>query len=146
MLDDIFTYLHASSLQRLGTNFGHTFHMSKSSVIIFNRWSPHTICHTYLDVDFSPACWKPSVPGDIFYLLASLFELLVPLKNTCATRCYLQTLYEASFHGIVTDSSPAGLKTLVYLLLGVHSLFLSAHSWTTRKRRGLNMWKKMQWL
>ena len=34
-----------------------------------------------VDVDFSPACWRPRAPGVICHLLAPLFQPLVPFKT-----------------------------------------------------------------
>ena len=44
-----------------------------------------------LDVDLSPAYWKPPARGVIFHLFEILFELLVPLKNMCV------------WHGVITE-------------------------------------------
>ena len=86
-----------SSFNSLGTIFVQTFHMPKSSVIIFqilfffmssllvviqtvNWWSPHTTC---LNINISTDCWRLPTPGVAFHFLAFLFGPLVPLKNMC---------------------------------------------------------------
>ena len=109
MLDDVLIHLHASLLliiiqqpwhhfcgdfvhaQIFGDNLPNTVlcqvqltcDLSNSQPIIATHHLPYP-----LDVDLSPACWRPPASGVIFHLLAPLFDLLCHSK-TCVCNMVL---------------------------------------------------------
>ena len=100
------------------------------------RWSPHNPLYL-LDVDQGTACWRPPAPRVMFYLIAPLFEHLVPLKNTCV------------WHGAISIFSLKHCNSLWWCFsqpeqkFQVHS-FLIACSWTIKKKKRVvnkSMWK-----
>ena len=64
---------------------------SKSQLMIATYHLPYA-----LNVDLSPACWRPSAPGVIFYLLANLlWTSCAAQKHVYVMWCFLQTLAKA---------------------------------------------------
>ena len=62
--------------QIFGDNLSNTFSFSCLAI------TSHHLLYLF-DFDLSPASWKPPVFEVIFYLLTTLPEPLVPIKNTC---------------------------------------------------------------
>ena len=113
-----------------------------SSMIIFQTLSfiissndRHTsfALTTYIDplvplVEGFPPTWSLFSPPWNFLWISCATQ-----KHVCATWCYLNTLTE-EFQVLVMEFSPTGLNIFRFIC----GSFLCAHSWTTRKRRGIS--------
>ena len=85
-----------------------------------------------LDIELSPAGWKPPTSEVIFHHLAPLFKPIVPLKTTCITWYYLHTRAEA----YQTRPKISGL-----FICKCSSFIFSAHS--TNYMVSLSTWKEV---
>ena len=112
------------------------FFMSHWLAIIVNSQPIIATRHlpTLLDVDLSPACWKP--PHSQSHLSLP-HDPLVPLKNTRVRNMVLSLCTCWSISSACDSFPQPDQKFQFYLFLGVHHLYFSSLSWTTWKREGV---------
>ena len=89
-----------------------------------NRWLHHTTCLTCLTLVSVLIVEVLLLLGVIFHLFLSLFEHLVPLKNTCEQHGFISIHLLKHFKCLWQCFSKPDQNFLVNSLLSVHHLFL----------------------
>ena len=90
-----------------------------------------------IDVDRSPAYWRPPTSRFIFHLRATPFQPFVPLANTFPRHCVISIRLQKCFKWLWSNFPQPNQNFHVYSIS-------STHMWTCCKRKSVNksIWKK----